>query len=82
MLHFQTSNRLSNRSISLCCGAFRKLWVLFFLLKDVGDVLGGKRKTRGERGASLAAPASSSCSASSRDKLGAPGAAWAAQGSP
>lgn len=78
MLHFQTSNRLSNRSISLCCGAFRKLWVFFFfLLKDVGDVLGGKRKTRGEQ-----APASSSCSASSRDKLGAPGAAWAAQGSP
>lgn len=31
MLHFQTSNSLSNRSISLCCRAFRKLWVFFFL---------------------------------------------------
>ena len=66
MLHFQTSNRLSSRSISLSCGAFRKLWVFFF--KDVGHVLGGKWKTQGERRANLAAPVSSLCSAFSWDK--------------
>lgn len=32
MLHFQTSARLTNRSISLCCGAFRKLWILFIFI--------------------------------------------------
>lgn len=67
MLHFQTSNSLSNRSISLCCRAFRKLWVFFFF-KDIGDVLGGKWKTQGERCANLAAPVSSSCSAFNWDK--------------